>query len=163
MFPKRSNDHARAAASIARDTARQAAAQVKPLAGQAKPLAKSTAAATRRRVHRARAWAAPQVERTGQVLEDSVAPKVSALLSAAAQGLEPPKPRRRRWRTLAAISMLTAAAGAVAILARNRRKPDLMTSPAETDAATMTAATAIPDEQARTGTNAAVNGRVRTP
>jgi hypothetical protein len=35
-------------------------------------------------VHRTRAWAAPRVEHTGQVLEDSedsVAPKVSALLS----------------------------------------------------------------------------------
>src|SRR5712692_9733287 len=136
------------AANSAWDRARQAAARVKPVAAQVKlvaarvklvaarvkPLARSTGAAARRRVHRTRAWAAPQVERTGQVLQDSVAPKVSALLSSAAQRLEPAKPQRRRWRTLAGVSMLTAAASAVAAVVRNRRKPEVTTSPAEADA-----------------------------
>ncbi len=72
-------------------------------------------------MHKTRAWAAPDVERTGQVLQDSVAPKVSALPSSAAQRLEPATPPRRRWRKLAGISILTAAAGAVAGVVRNRR------------------------------------------
>src|SRR5260221_9258819 len=53
-------------------------------------------AAARRRVRKTRAWAAPQVEHAGQVLQDSVAPKVSALLSAAARRLEPAKPQDRK-------------------------------------------------------------------
>ena len=83
-------------AASARDRALQAAARVKPLA-------RSTRAAAGRGVHSTRAWAAPQVERTGHVLQDSVAPKVAALLSSAAERLEPEKPRRKRWPRLAAI------------------------------------------------------------
>jgi hypothetical protein len=118
----------------ARTLARQAiarlkpvAAQVKPAAAQVKPLAKSTGAAARRQVHKTRAWAAPQVERTGQVLQDSVAPKVSALLSSAAQRLEPTKPRRPRWRKPVGIATVTASAGAAAAFIRNRMKPGATT------------------------------------
>jgi hypothetical protein len=75
---------------------RQAAAQLQPAAAKVKPLAGSTGAAAKRSVYRTRAWAAPRVEHTGQVVEDSVAPKVSALLSSVAQLLEPDKPRHRR-------------------------------------------------------------------
>lgn len=169
MSPNVRSHDVSAAASIARDTARQAAAQVKPVAAHAKPLAKNTAAATRRRVLRTRAWAAPQIERTGQALEDTVAPKVSALLSTTARRLEPSRPRRRRGRTVAAITILMAAAGAAAILVRNRRKPQSMTSAANADSGNMAPAAAIPDEQPRTDTNANadvnadVNGRVRAP
>src|SRR5260370_3950402 len=104
-------------AASARDRVRHAAAQVKPLA-------RTTGAAARRRVHRTRAWAAPQLERTGQVLQDTIAPKVSAVLSSAAQRLEPAQPHRGRWRKLAGVSMLTAAS-AVAALILKRRKPDV--------------------------------------
>src|SRR5436190_15884068 len=113
---KRNHHQADVAASKAWRRARQAADQVRPAAAQVKPLAKSTGAAARRRVHTTRAWAAPRVERTGRVLQDSAAPKLSALLSSAARRLEPAKPQRPRWRKLAGISMLTAAAGAVAVL-----------------------------------------------
>src|SRR5258708_39558894 len=91
------NVEADKAARSAWDRARQAAARVKSAAARGRPLAISTGAALRRRVHRTRAWAAPTVQRTGQVVQDSVAPKVSALLSSAAQRLEPaqaPPPRR---------------------------------------------------------------------
>jgi hypothetical protein len=140
-------------AASARDRALQAAARVKPLA-------RSTQAAAKRGVHSTRAWAAPQVERTGQVLQDSVAPKVSALLSSAAQRLEPEKPRRKRWPRLAAISVLTAAAGAAAALARYRRKPDVTT---EADDVTPAAQTS--DGQATTpaDADAAGNRQVHTP
>jgi len=97
-------------------------------------------------------------------VQDSVAPKVSALLSSAAQRLEPAKPPRRRWRKLAGISMLAAAATVVAALARSRRKPDVTTSPAEADADEVTsAAFQMGDRQVRTSTDAEadVNGHVR--
>lgn len=121
-------------ASGARDRARRAAAQLKPVAAQVRPLARNTGAAARRRVRRTRAWAAPQVERTGQVLQDSVAPKVSALLSSAAKRLEPAEPRHRRWRKPIGAATLTAAASAAAAFVRNRRKPDVTTSAASTAA-----------------------------
>jgi hypothetical protein len=125
----RRNHKAGPAASSAR-AARRIAAQVTPLA-------RKTGAAAGRGVHQARTWAAPQVERTGQVLQHSVAPKVSAWLSSAAQRLEPAKPRRG-WRKLG-IPVITAAAGAAAALARNRRKQDV---PAQADPDTAAAADA---------------------
>ena len=79
----------------------------------------------RRGVRRTRAWAAPNVERTGHVLQDTVAPKVSAALSAAARRMAPDAPRPRRWRKQASIATLTAAAGgAITGLAHRARKSD---------------------------------------
>jgi hypothetical protein len=143
-----------AAATAALDRARQAAAQMKPYASGAR-------AAAGRGVHRARAVAAPQVERAGQALEDSVAPKVSAVLSSAARRLEPSKPRRRRWRKLAGISLLTAVASAVVAFFRNRAKPDL-TAPAESDTDSAAPPVKISDEKAATSSDADVDGQVRT-
>ena len=150
------------AASSGWDRARRAAARVKPAAARVKPLARNTGAAVRRRAHRTRASAAPIVERTGQALQDNVAPKVSAMLSSAAQRLEPAKPPSRRWRKLAVISMLTAAASVVAALACSRKKPDVTTSPVEADADDMTPAAQTGDSQAKTSTDAHadVNGHV---
>jgi hypothetical protein len=133
--------------------ARQAAAQVKPFA-------RSTTAATKRRVRRTRAWAAPKVERTGQVLQDSLAPKVSALLSSAAQRLEPSKPRHRRWRTRIGIATLTAAASAAAAFVRNRQKPGFTTSAAKAD--NVVPAAEMGNGQAATSSDADVKGQVRT-
>jgi len=154
MSRTRRNHEPGTKASTPWDRARQAAAQVKPVAARLKPLARSTGAAARRRVHKTRAWAAPQVERTGQVLQDSAAPKGSALLSSAAQRLEPATPPRRRWRKLAGISMLTAAGGAVAAVVRNRRKPEVTTSAAEADADDVTPAAEMRDLQGTTRTDA---------
>ena len=140
----------------ARERARQAAAHLKPAAAKVKPLARSSGAAAKRRLHRTRAWAAPRVERTGQVLQDSVAPKASAALSSAARRLDPGdpgKPPHWPWRRLAGMAAVTAAAGAAAACVRNRRKPDSTTSAAkETDVAS-TAETG--DGQASTDTDAA--------
>jgi hypothetical protein len=147
-------------AASARDRARQAGARVKPLATRVKPLARSTQAVAKRGVHSTRAWAAPQVERAGQVLQDSVAPKVSAMLSSAAQRLEPTKPRRKRWPRVVGISVLTAAAGAAAALARKRMKPDVTTR-----ADDVTPAAQTHDGQASTPADAeaAGNRQVHTP
>lgn len=163
MFRRKRNDEAGTGASSASDRVRQAAAQVMPVAARMKPLARSTGLAARRGVHRTRAWAAPQVERTGQVLQDSVAPKVSALLSSAAERLEPAKPPRRRWRKLVGISMITAAAGAVAAVVRSRKKPNLSNS-ADADVDDGTSAAEMDTGQAETSTAADADGhgQVRT-
>jgi hypothetical protein len=131
---------------------RQAAAQLQPAAAKVKPLAGSTGAAAKRSVYRTRAWAAPRVEHTGQVVEDSVAPKVSALLSSVAQLLEPDKPRHQRWRTPIAIAAVTAAAVVAAAIVRNRSKP-ASTTP-EADADDVAPAAEMGDGQARTSTGA---------
>jgi hypothetical protein len=111
--------------------ARQAAAHMKPAAARVRPLARSTVASAGHQMHSTRAWAAPRVERTGQLLQDNVAPKVSDLLSSAARRLEPGKPRRWRWRIPAGLATVTAVAGAAAAYARNR-KPDSGTPAAAT-------------------------------
>jgi len=153
----RRNHEADTAANSAWGRARQAAARVKPVAT-------STGAAARRGVHKTRAWAAPQVERTGQVLQGRVAPKVSAVLSSAARRLEPAKPRLSRWRKLAGVSALTAAASAVAAFVRSRRKADGTTSAAEADADEAAPPADRRDGQAKTSTDADadVNRQVHT-
>src|SRR5690349_7839573 len=105
-----------------KDGARQAAAQLKPAAERARPLAKTTGEAARRGILRTRAWAAPQVERSGQVLQETVAPKVSAMLSTAAKRIDPAQPRYRRWQKPVGLATLTAAGGALAAFFRIRRK-----------------------------------------
>ena len=109
-------------AATAQARAREAAAKVKPAAEQMKPLAHSTKEAAGRGLRRTRAWAAPQIEHAGQVLQDNVAPKVSEALSTAARKIEPDKPKTGRWKVASIVSVvLAAAASAVAALARNRK------------------------------------------
>lgn len=88
---------------MSRKTTNQKAGQAweraREAAAQAGSGARSAGAAARRGVHRMRTWAAPRVERTGRVLQDSVAPRISAWLSAAARRIEPPKERSPRWLT----------------------------------------------------------------
>ena len=149
-------------ASETLDRARHAAAQVKPDAADVKALASNAGTAARRAVYKARAWTAPQVDRTGQVLQDRVAPKVSAMLSSAARRLEPAEPKRRPWRKLAVGSVLTTAASAAAAVVLNRRKPEAASPAAEADADAMTPTAKTPDGQARTSTQADADGRVPT-
>jgi hypothetical protein len=122
----RTNADRNASAEVAsqiRQLARQAAETAKPVAAQVKPLASDAKEAASRGVYKARAWAAPQVERTGQALQDTVAPKVAAALRSSAQKLDPGEPPHRGWRKgAAAISiLLAAAAAAVAAVARSRK------------------------------------------
>jgi hypothetical protein len=107
------------------------------MAAQLPPLARNTSEAAKRGVTRTRAWAAPQLERGGQVLQDQVAPKVSAALSSAAQHVDPGQPKPRQWRKVAAFSLL-AAAGIVTALAGFRRRANAAApaaEPADTDTA----------------------------
>ena len=123
----RTNTNGNASAALAsqiRQYAQQAAEAAKPLAAQVKPRASDARDAAGRGVLRARAWAAPQVERTGQVLQDTVAPRVAGALHTSAQRLDPGEPPHRGWRKgTAAISIvLAAAATTVAALAARKRK-----------------------------------------
>jgi hypothetical protein len=111
---------------------RRAAARLQPAAEQVKPLARTARTAARHQADKTRAWAAPQVEQAGQVLQDSIAPKAASLLSAAAHRIDPAQPRRRRWRVVAGASA-AAAAAAFAAAVRNRRNAGASkaTEPAE--------------------------------
>jgi hypothetical protein len=161
-----------AAASRFWQRARQTAQDAKPVAAQVKPLANDTKAATgrglrkaqawaapqvertgqviqdtvapaaRRGVHRARAWAAPQVDRTGQVIQDTVAPKVAAALHSSAQRLDPGKPKRLTWRKVAGISALLAAAGVAVAALRSRTAPSPPAPAGEDEAAPVDTAAA---------------------
>ena len=113
-----------AAADQIRQLARQATEAAKPVAAQVKPLASDARQAAGRGVYKARAWAAPQVHRTGEVLQDTVAPKVVAALHSSAERLDPGERPHRGWRKgAAAISIvLAAAAAAVAAVASRNRK-----------------------------------------
>jgi hypothetical protein len=93
--------------------AREAAVHMAPLARNAQMTAKQG-------VHTARVWAAPRLERMGQVLQDDMAPRMSAMLSATARKVQPARPPRRRWPVLAA-GMLMIAGGAAAAVALSRR------------------------------------------
>jgi hypothetical protein len=99
-----------------------------------RPLVRNAGAAARRQSGRARAWAAPQLEHAGQALQDKVAPKAAALLSAAARRVEPARPQRPRWRKLVGASAVTATASALAAAAR-RRAHSAATIPDAEDAA----------------------------
>jgi hypothetical protein len=157
---------ATAGATNARRQARRASTQVAPLAKSARtqvtPLAKSARQAAKEGVYGARVWAAPRVERTGHVLEERVAPKVSAILAATARRVEPAQPkRRRRWpKALAGMAMLGAGMVAAAVLRGRRppfaRKPDSSSEP-------FMAAGPTSGSQPTDTETADINGQVRTP
>lgn len=105
------------------ERARSAAAQLKPVAEQVKPIARNTGDAAKRQVRKTRAWAAPQVERSGQVIQQKVAPKIAAMLATAAERIDPNKPSSRKWRIPAAASLAAAAGGAAAYLRRRTKAP----------------------------------------
>src|SRR6516225_7252026 len=91
--------------------------------------------------------AAPQLERGGQVLQDQVAPKVSAALSSAAQHVDPGQPKPRQWRKVAAFSLL-AAAGIVTALAGIRRRANAAAPAAEPAGSDTAPADTTPEDAA---------------
>ena len=120
----------------------------------------SARTAARKGIYHARIWAAPRLERTGHTLEDQVAPRMAAMLSAAAQRIEPvPVRRRRRWPVLAAGLITAAGLSATAAYLLKRRaaaKASKFSAPA--DAASTTTPTEVPNHQAASE----ANGRIRT-
>jgi hypothetical protein len=114
---------------------RQIWLRARQTAQDAKPLADSTRAAASRGLRNARTWSAPRVERTGQVLQDTVAPKVAAALHASAQRLDPEKPKRYGWRMVAGISAALVLAAAIVAGARKRMAPTATTQAEEEEPA----------------------------
>jgi hypothetical protein len=147
---------ARQASKIARRQARQATDQVAPLA-------KSAREAARQGVREARVWAAPRVERGGQLLEERVAPKVADMLASTARRLEPEQPSRRRWpKVLAGMVMLGVGTVVAAVLRSRRWSPFVSKQDAPGEATTAPASPAD-SRQAADAETADVNGQVRTP
>jgi hypothetical protein len=136
--------------------ASQTANRLTMVGAQMKPFARSTRAATTHGVRAARTWGAPRLERTGQVLQDTVAPRVASALSSAAQRLDPGKPRGARWRWPAGIATVTAAASAAGAVVLRRRKPRAASSSTERDDPAPAAEMA--DGQATTSADAAGSG-----
>jgi hypothetical protein len=131
MSPETTNEKVAAAKAVAQVRARELAERVKPAAAQVKPLARSTQEAALRGLYATRIWAAPRVERTGQVLQESVAPKVADMLSSAAHRIEPEQPRSRNWWTLSGLLVLIAGAAAAAAIALRKRSTASSAAPAD--------------------------------
>jgi hypothetical protein len=111
------------------------------LADQAGPMTKRAAVTARQgatgaagwarpRVGRVRAWMAVRAARGSVSVQESVAPRVSSALAAAARRLDPPRPQARRWpKVLAGTALLAAgaaAATAMAMRSRAAKKPPPM-------------------------------------
>ncbi len=82
-------------------------------------------------VNGARAWTAPRIEQSGLAIRETVAPKISDVLTATARRVDVAAPRleviarRRRWpRVVVAGTAMLAAAGAATAIVLRRRKDD---------------------------------------
>ena len=150
MSPTTTNEKMAAAAAVAQVRARELAARAGPAAAQLnaqmKPLARSTQEAALRYLYATRVWAAPRIEHSGQVLQDSVAPKVADMLSSAAHRIEPEQPRSRNWWTLSGLLVIIAGAAIAAAIAL--RKRSTANSAAQADEADTGEAAAGTDEAA---------------
>jgi hypothetical protein len=113
------------------DRARSTAAQATPLARNASATAAQRVQYARdwvtprivEGIYLARGWAAPRIDRAGQTVGETVGPRVSEILAATAQRVDPspPTPERRGWpRLIAAATVLAAAGGAVVVILRGR-------------------------------------------
>lgn len=115
--------------------ARKIAMQASKLADQARPMTKNAALTASRRagtaanwagpkVGRVRAWMAVRAARSSVSVQDTVAPRIAAMLAATARRLDPPKPRSRRIpKMFAGTALLAAGAAAAAAMAmRNRQR-----------------------------------------
>jgi hypothetical protein len=109
------------------------AMQASKLADQARPITKNAAMSAKRQAGSAAEWAGPKVvtirtwmavraARGSVSVEESIAPKLAAMLEATARRLDPPKPRSRRMPKILAGAALFAAgcAAAAALAMRNR-------------------------------------------
>ena len=150
------NGTARARTGTALVSARQQASRA---VTQVRPMTASARMAARQGIRHARIWAAPRLDRTGHTLEDQVAPRMAAMLSAAAQRIDPaPARRRRRWPVLAA--GLIAAAGlsaTAAYLLRKRAAAKAPESSALADGTGTTTPAEGPSDQAASDPNSRVH------
>jgi hypothetical protein len=163
--------------------ARKIAMQASKLADRAAPMTKSATKTARRRagsaatwagphVGKARAWMAVRAARGSISMQETVAPRVSAMLAMAARKLAPPKPQSRRWpKVLAGTALLAAGAAAAAGMAM-RKNARMMRSmpPSPMPSGTASSSTTEPQsgvlnrnaEAERARREAEVNGLSRT-
>jgi hypothetical protein len=127
--------------------ARAAVPVAKTVGTAAREGARSAAAWSAPRVNGARAWTAPRIERSGLVIRDTMAPKISEMLTATARRVDVTAPRadvpapRRRWPMVVAGTALLAAVGAAAVVVLRRRNDD---GPCESSAEAADAGTGPP-------------------
>lgn len=107
----KARDQARQQASQARQQAMKAASRAAPYAANAKVSAS-------RGLLSARSWAAPRLEQSAEALQERIAPRMSAMLTAAARRIEPPRSRRPRWPFVVAGLVTLGAAAGVAVVKR---------------------------------------------
>ncbi|GAB3206252.1 hypothetical protein ACQEU5_08825 [Marinactinospora thermotolerans] len=100
---RKGNFETEAALARLQEIARERAERLGPYADQARDTALL-------RINQARGWTAPRLETAAQRVEDTVAPRVAGLLSAAAHKVEPVAVRKRRFPR----SLLIVGTGAVA-------------------------------------------------
>jgi hypothetical protein len=114
---------ARKLADQASKLADQAGPTTQRFAMTAKQGAGSTAEWAKPHVDRARIWMAVQATNGSTSVQETLAPKLSSMLSSAALKLDPPKPRSRRWpKILAGISLLGAGGAAAAAVAMRSKQ-----------------------------------------
>jgi hypothetical protein len=106
--------------------ARKIAVQASRLADQAGPMTRKYAVGAagwaKPRVGRMRAWMAVRAARGSIAMQESLAPRISAMLAATARTLDPPRSQSRRWpKVLAGTALLAAGAAAATALAMRRR------------------------------------------
>jgi hypothetical protein len=93
-------------------------------AAWARPRVDDAVSWARPHVDDARSWAAPRLERSGVVVQESIAPAISEAMVSAAHKLEVKPPRkRRRWASVLAVTMMVAAAASAAAAVAMRRRP----------------------------------------
>jgi len=118
------------------------AMQASKLADQARPITKNAAMSAKRQAGSAAEWAGPKVvtirtwmavraARGSVSVQESMAPKVAAMLEATARRLDPPKPRSRRMpKILAGAALLAAGCAAAAAMAMRNREALMQPPPA---------------------------------
>jgi ferric-dicitrate binding protein FerR (iron transport regulator) len=99
-------------------------AQAIRTADQVRPVASTAREVAAHRIEDARVWAAPKLDRAAHSVEEQLAPKVSALLSQAAEKIDPaPSVRRRgRWSTIALLAGFAACAVGIVLYRNNARQ-----------------------------------------
>src|SRR5215472_5541871 len=110
------------------------AMQASKLADQARPITMNAAMSAKRQAGSAAEWAGPKVvtirtwmavraARGSVSVQESMAPKVAAMLEATARRLDPPKPRSRRMpKILAGAAILAVGCAAAAAMAMRNRE-----------------------------------------
>ena len=126
--------NAQRAVPAAKDVSSAVRHSAEDAAAWAKPRVDDAAAWAKPKVDDARSWAAPKLERSGIVVQETIAPAIADAMISAARAIDVKPVRRRRWARPAAITMIVAAmASAGAAIAMRRRPPTPVFPPVDPD------------------------------